>query len=86
MDISIYKNKSANETEKITTIGARLKENCTRENPILLLDGVVDIGDTADWNYLYIPEWDRYYYVTGFIITDNLLELYCHVDVLLWND
>ena len=89
MDISIYKNKSANEvvdksiTAKISTMSVRLKENCSRENPVFLLDGVQDIGDTADWNYLRVFKWNRYYYITDIITVGALVELHCHVDVLM---
>ena len=49
------------------------------ENPIILIE-----GNITGLNYFYIPDLNRYYYVTGRnIIRDGLTEVSFHVDVLM---
>lgn len=64
MIIELYKNNSDNnvvnkDITKVGEIDVRLKEPVEREAPQLLVSGVID----DSYDYLYIPEWNRYYYV-----------------------
>lgn len=64
MIIELYKNNSDNNVvnkniTKVGEINVRLKEPVEREAPQLLVSGVID----DSYDYLYIPEWNRYYYV-----------------------
>lgn len=49
-------------------------------NPILTIKGSDDIAIS---NYIYIPNWNRYYFVTDVrSLRNGLWEFKCHVDVL----
>lgn len=59
----------------------QIKNNTSITKPTLI------IGDEIDWdkvNYLYIPEWNRYYYIIDSVSLHNgLWEIICKVDVLM---
>lgn len=62
------------------TYNAVLKDGCSIINPILILSKNSTIVTV---NYIYIPDFERYYFVNNIIILDgNRVELDCHVDVL----
>lgn len=68
-----------------TTEGATLIENvnlkapCTLRNPVFALQGIPNF----DGNYLYVPDWERYYYVDSIEFTNsNIVTLSCSIDVL----
>lgn len=61
-----------------TTLQVRLKENCSTQNPILILT-------TPSWNYNYfrIPEFGRYYFVDNFtFLGNNTYQINGSVDVM----
>ena len=56
-----------------------------RLNPIVLLDK--DKVDLTNINYMYIPEFGRYYFITNIVgAAGNRVELHGHVDVLFTYD
>lgn len=67
-----------------------LRENVSIMNPVITIEYVPD--DEADdggftgpsqFNYFYIPQFERFYFVTDVVvISDRLLQISGHVDVL----
>ena len=58
--------------------------NCDIVQPFSVEDPEIIVSDNraASWNYLYITEFERYYFVNGRTFVDGLWFLKCHVDVL----
>ena len=64
------------------TLNVTLKKETDELNPILLVQSIVPLYYTL-YNYAYIPDFQRWYFVTNSkMITTNLTELYLHIDVL----
>lgn len=84
--ILLQKNKSekialTKELETIVETTAVLKANTSIINPIFVLE--YDIEDVAEVNYVTVSAFRRGYFVTNITsITNNLIELTAHVDVL----
>lgn len=92
MDIQIYNNKSANNVvdKSITAIGDKIEgvifkeEISSKQNPVLLISGVTDIGEVANWNYLRIYKFNRFYYIDDIkMLNGGIVQLNCSVDVLM---
>lgn len=66
-------------TNQITK-SCKLKGDCSILNPVLILTG--DAGDYSLVNYMYIPDFHRYYFCTVRALTGGLLEVTGEVDVL----
>ncbi len=85
MTISLYNNASApNYVDKDISLVETL--NGVLRNPSSVTDPVVTIerDSPIGFNYVQIPEYGRYYFVTGIsMINDRLLALSLHVDVLM---
>ena len=63
-----------------STVDCVLKDGTSVENPVLLLSS----GNIAGCNYMYIPDFHRYYYVNDIVCVRNgLWEVHGHVDVLM---
>ena len=61
-----------------------LRDRCSITDPVFSL-AIVD-SDAGAFNYLYVSEWGRYYFVKETVIErDGLVTVYCHVDVLYSN-
>ena len=88
MKLKVYKNTSDNKvvSKSISQIGGDI--NGTLRAPSSIIDPVIVIdkptGFTiAQANYAFIDEFDRYYYINDIVVISNdLLELHMHVDVL----
>lgn len=66
--------------DKAYATGA-LKENCDILAPVITIDSTLDIISGA--NYAYIEEFNRYYFITGVEIVNNMLfNVSMAVDVL----
>lgn len=88
MQIILYKNSS--EPERLTkvisgsvTLSGTVRGETNIINPEILIEGSPD-DFPSDYNYAYIPEFERYYYineVTAF--RTNVTMLFMHVDVLM---
>ena len=81
------KNKESKSPSWNYTISGLLKDRCDILNPTIRLI----IGDSkgiklptiTKCNYMYIDNFNRYYFITGFnIVRNTILELTGHVDVL----
>lgn len=85
--VKLYNNNSDNRVvhKAITQIGTdrscQITENCDVTNPRIILD--MNSGDISA-NYMYIPDFNRYYYITGInILNGNQTEITGHCDVLM---
>lgn len=85
MNIKLYINNSDNNVlnKKISLLNeldVKLKNETDIITPYLILSG--DISNNA--NYLYIPKWNRYYYIINKkSINNGMYEIQCKVDVLM---
>lgn len=85
--ISLYRNDSEPEamTKNLTLIAeysGTLKEATNIIDPSILIE--CDITDVIGVNYIYIPTFRRYYYVTSpTSVRTGLVKFSCHCDVLM---
>ena len=85
MDIQLCINSSENNAvgklvSIVDTVSCSVKDAMSFEKPIILLQYS---GDMCRVNYVYIPKFSRYYFVTDIIpLTGGRYELHCNVDVL----
>lgn len=88
--IKLYVNKSSNNTvtkelTKGTELDIVLKDDTIIENPTIMLRKTEAI-ETAlhDFNYCYIPRFDRYYYIESReSLNATTWKLNCRIDVLM---
>lgn len=86
MTITLYKNTSEKERISKTLTGAISKTGTLRTDTSLI-DPVITVTSTTNlssYNYLYIPSFGRYYFITDItVVKNNLWQLTCHCDVLM---
>ena len=88
--IKLYVNKSSNNTvnkelSKETVFDIVLKDDTIIENPVIMLRKTETV-ETAlhNFNYCYIPKFDRYYYIESReSLNATTWRLQCRVDVLM---
>lgn len=86
MEVSFYQNTSENYRIDKSLIGkytesCTLKDGCSIENPEIL---IANANNMSDCNYMYIPDFNRYYFVTDIVsVRDGLWLISGHVDVLM---
>lgn len=75
-------NEPANKLDK--NIGAVASLDGTLREPSSIIDPVITMESSpVGFNYLHIPDFKRYYYVTNVTVIHNgLIEVAAHVDVL----
>lgn len=75
-------NSPANKLDK--NIGVVASMSGTLREPSSIIDPVITIeSNPVGFNYLHIPDFKRYYYVTNVtVIRNGLIEVAAHVDVL----
>lgn len=86
MEIILYQNKAEkyrqNKTKYMTevdVIAGTLREETSITNPIITIQ-----AENINFNYIYILEFKRYYYVNNYTsIRNDLWEIECSVDVLM---
>ena len=84
MNITLYKNTSEkNKVGKTLTSASghvgTLREGCEVVNPSIILEG----DNLSDFNYMFIPEFHRYYFITGITsVKKGLWQIDGHCDVL----
>lgn len=86
MTITLYQNLSEphrldkslrNEKE----YSGNLKDSSSVVDPSFMIESEYDL---SLYNYCYIPEFHRFYYITGIeVIRTNMWAISCHVDVLM---
>ncbi len=86
MNISLYtslsdKNVVDKELYHNADISGTLREDCSIINPVLKVEGLT-AAQLKECNYLYIPDFGRYYFINNITLKGKLYELNCHVDVL----
>lgn len=85
MTITLMSNTSpANYVTKnvstVETLTGTLREPSSITDPVFMIERASPTG----FNYIQIPEFSRYYYVTGVSSEhNNLIAIACHVDVLM---
>lgn len=85
MNINIYNNKSdprkVNKNLQLLreNVNCQIFGNISIENPnfLIKLDSII-----PDANYIYVPEWGRYYYAKIEIQEGGKAMIICHVDTL----
>ena len=86
MIIDLYQNMSErNRLDKDITLvyelTGDLKEDTSIIDPVIKISA--DVSDMASINYMYIPAFERYYFINDVIsINNDICELHAHVDVL----
>lgn len=83
MVITLYKNSSDNNViDKVLTdpliIEGHLRDSSNIETPNINLQGTV-----KDYNYCYIPNFYRYYYIENITLQGKITVISCEVDVLM---
>ena len=87
MTITLYRNESEHEKVDKTLVIIRnvtgtLRAETSLINPVIQFTGT--LASFSNVNHVYIPDFGRYYYVTGMrSIRDGLVEMSMHVDVLM---
>lgn len=86
MNIDLYKCKSPKNRlnkvlEKTLTVEATLYEYTQNRNRLSFRFTVSDVGE---FNYIYIPEFRRYYFVESVSVAENGMNVYeCECDYLM---
>ncbi len=87
MTIQLYNNLSDPRAlrKSITAVGSAftcdITENCSVENPSFKFQ--LD-NNKLGANYLYVSEWNKYYYITSHdILNKHEVVLNCHIDALM---
>ena len=85
MNITFYSiNKKQNSTKRPNTDGVtydcKLKEECSILTPNIKLD--LGLSTAPSFNYAYISDWGRYYFVKNWTFYNRLWEADLEVDVL----
>lgn len=71
-------------TYKTFTIQGTLREATSLLDPVFLIQASAPGFHSNEFNYLYVEEFGRYYYITNIIsANETLWEIHCHVDVLM---
>ena len=91
MNITLYKTKSANnvinkklESEKNLGNSCILADNTSVTSPTVIIGGIRSIDTISDYNYAYISQCHRYYYINDIIaLSGGRVKLILSVDVLM---
>ena len=90
MNITLYKTKSANNvihkkltSEKNLGNNCILTDNTSVTSPTVIVGGITSLDSISDYNYAYIPQGHRYYYINDIIaLSGGRVKLVLTVDVL----
>ena len=91
MNITLYKTKSANNvinkklvSEKNLGNNCILADNTSVTSPVVIIGGIKSLDTISDYNYAYIPQCHRYYYINDIIaLSGGRVKLILSVDVLM---
>ena len=92
MNITLYKTKSANNvinkkltSEKNLGNNCILADNTSITSPTVIIGGIKSLDTISEYNYAYIPQCHRYYYLSGgrikLLLTVDVLKTYAN-DIL----
>lgn len=90
MNITLYKTKSANNVinkklvaEKNLGNSCILADNTSVTSPTVIIGGIASLDSISDYNYAYILQCHRYYYINDVIaLSGGRVKLMLTVDVL----
>lgn len=87
MNVKFYNSRSdkrvlSKSITSLATVDCQLKENCPILNPSLVV-ARKSLTQYAECNYMYIPSFRRYYFVTASALVGDMVEISGHVDVLM---
>ena len=90
MNITLFKTKSANNvinkkltSEKNLGNNCILADNTSVTSPTVIVGGIPSLDTISDYNYAYIPQCHRYYYINDIIaLSGGRVKLILSVDVL----
>ena len=86
--VVLYTNQSATNVVnkklvQLTTLTGTLRASSSIIDPVILFEGNSPFI-SPQCNYLYVGQFGRYYYVNNIVSQyNNLVEVHCHVDVLM---
>ena len=87
MNISLYKTNSEKNvvyktlTNEVNFSNVTFKNSTEILNPVITLSTAIDV---ESYNYCYIPEYNRYYYISNIVsVVNGLWSLNLSVDVLM---
>lgn len=90
MTLAIYENRSDErkmnkDIIQIATYEGTLRDESSITNPTILMEGQYTINaQNTNMNYMYLPDFRRYYYITDIIQKRaNIYEIRARVDVLM---
>ena len=91
MNITLYKTKSANNviskklvSEKNLGNSCILGDNTSVTSPTVIIGGITSLDTISDYNYAYIAQCHRYYYINDIIaLSGGRVKLILSVDVLM---
>ena len=89
MTLGLYENKSDERVlnksiTSVATYEGYLRDESSITNPVVLIEGIFNIYNNGNVNYMYLPDYRRYYYITDIIQKRaNLVEIHGRVDVLM---
>lgn len=79
---SKLRNSTARPTTEGQAVHVTLKQDTSFLNPVLILQTKTNTTNPTSWNYAYISEFKRYYYITDWIYINAVWEANLMVDVL----
>lgn len=87
MQVILYNNRSDKrrlnkKIAKLATVDCMLKDRCSLLNPRLVISHAA-LSAFAQCNYMYIPDFNRYYFCSVSALTGDMLEITGAVDVLM---
>ena len=88
MEINLFRCTAENErVDKTSFITSRFVMNGTLRSESSIINPVITIEKSnpaiQHYNYMYIPEFKRWYYINDIVsVRNNLWEIHAHVDVL----
>lgn len=75
------RNRLSKSLSSITTVTGTLKSSTSIMNPVIQIE--CELTDVTNCNYMYIPTFNRYYFVDDITsITSDIVQFTGHVDVL----
>lgn len=87
MNVKFYNSQSdkrvlSKSLSSLASMDCDLKENCSIINPTIIV-ARKNLTQYASCNYMYIPSFRRYYFVTASALVGDMVEIRGHVDVLM---
>ena len=85
MDITLYTNSSERQAiTKTLSTGYQLTGSLRNESSVINPSILIEIDNPSSYNYAYISEFNRYYFITDIIsVRTNLWRINMSVDVLM---